>query len=443
MNMLQGSLAKEIPLFTLPIVLSSILQQLFNFADIAIIGIFDNAQALAAIGTNGEIISLIISISVGLSIGTNVLIAGFIGSKSRNISKSVHTSVLFSILFGFVLLLIGEIFANRLLQLIQTPLPIMKLAETYFRIYLLSVPFLVVFDFGASILRARGESKYPFKVLIISGSANVVLNYVFVVLFQLSVAGVAIASVIATMLSCYLVIVRLTKEDSEFQLSFRKLSIDFKVLHGILMIGIPAALQGAVFGLANIFVQATVNTFGENAIAGSTIAMNFEYFAYYVITGFGFAATTFTSQNYAAKNYKRCTKILILCLAYSTLFALIFTLPVAVFPDFFSLLFTQDKTVVSFSSLRIRDILLFEAICCFYEIPAGYIRGCGHSTIPALATIVGTCLFRIMWIYFVFPEKRALDNLYIMFPYSWIVTIFLMMLSLMVAKYQNQKFTKS
>lgn len=426
-NMLQGSLAPQLLRFTLPIALSSILQQLFNAADTSIVGYFGNADALAAVGTNGEILALIVTLSSGLSLGSNVLIANQIGQKKTDhIPRILHTSLVLAILVGILGLIAGQFLAQPLLTLIHTPEQILASAVAYLRIYFLGYPFLLLYDFGSAILRARGDSRYPFLALTIAGIVNVLLNLVFVIVFHLDVVGVAIATDLSTLLSAVLILLRLRKDKAVFHLSFRKLEIHPRALIQILKIGIPSALQGAVFCFANIFVQASINSFGAATIAGSTIAMNFEYFAYYIITAFGQTATTFTSQNYAAGEKKRCRQILFLCTGLSILFSLLIIVPIVLFREWFSGLFSTDQEVIQKACLRILCILFFEPLCSLYEIPAGVLRGTGHSLLPALFTIAGTCAFRLIWIFTLFRLYPSPEMLYHAFPLSWAVTICLM-----------------
>lgn len=420
MDMLHGPLLKKILQFTLPIAMSSMLQQLFNAADTSIVGYFDNANSLAAVGTNGEIIALIVSLSSGLAIGVNVLIANQIGQKKTDkIPEIIHTAVWLAVIIGIAGLVIGQCITRPLLSLIQTPDKIIGFAEIYLRIYFLGYPFLLLYDFGSAVLRARGDSRYPFIALTLAGAVNVLLNVFFVIVLHIGVAGVAIATDISTALSAGMVIWRLWKE------LVRGIHIQSDYVIQILKTGIPSAIQGAVFCFANIFVQASVNSFGAVTIAGSTIAMNFEYFAYYVITAFGQTATTFTSQNYAANQKKRCRRILWICLIASTLFSLIIIEPIILFRTGFSGLFSTEQEVIQNACIRIMCILFFEPICSLYEIPAGTLRGAGHSALPAVMTVIGTCAFRIAWICTVFRVHTKLEVLYSAFPISWVITIVL------------------
>lgn len=432
-DMLHGPLIKKLLLFMIPIALSGIVQQLFNAADTAVVGYFSNADAIAAVGTNTEIIALIVMASSGLSIGANILIANKIGRNEKNeVPAAVQTAMILAVLIGVIGLILGQTVAAPLLKLIQTPEGIFGDAELYLRIYVLGYPFLLLYDFGAAALRARGDSRYPFIVLMVSGVVNVGLNLFFVVVFHMGVAGVAIATDISTVISALMVLRRLSK-DGLFRLTLRKLSFSGRIAMNILKTGIPCALQGAVFCFANIFVQASINSFGETAIAGSTIALNFEYFTYYVITAFSQTATTFTSQNHAAGQHARCRKIFWLCLLLSTVCSSIPIFTIVLFRNFFCGLFTPDLAVIESAGIRILCILLFEPICNLYEIPAGFLRGSGYALYPAVSSMIGTCAFRIVWICTVFRMNPTLPVLYNVFPLSWVATILLVGISLLIA----------
>ena len=419
-DMLHGKLGGKLLRFTAPIALSSILQQLFNAADTSVVGRFDSADALAAVGTNAEIVALIVTLSSGLALGANILAAREIGSDhTETLPLIARTALLLAAAVGILGLILGQAIAAPLLRLIRTPQSIFQQAERYLRIYFLGYPMLLLYDFGSAILRARGDSRYPFLALALSGLANVALNLVFVVIFRMGVAGVAVATDISTGLSAWLVLRKIGVTNFSFQT--RKPGYAWEILRQ----GIPSALQGAVFCFANIFVQSAVNTFGPTAIAGSTIAMNFEYFTYYVITAFGQTATTFTSQNHSAGNPGRCRRILWLCLGWSVLCSSALIAFIVLFRRPLSGLFSTDPLVLDSACRRVLCILLFEPVCNLYEIPAGVLRGLGRAAAPAASTMAGTCAFRILWIYTVFRHCPELDILYHAFPLSWLVTILL------------------
>ena len=422
-DMLHGSLLRSLTVFAIPIALCSMLQQLFNSTDTAVVGRFADANALAAVGANGELIALLISLSAGLSVGTNVLLAHFIGcQKSDPLPDIIHTSLALALLIGIPFACIGQLIAVPVLTLIQTPASILSLSALYLRIYFAGYPFLLLYDFASAVLRARGNSRSPFLALVLSGMLNLLLNLFFVIICHLGVAGVAIATDIATAFSAGIVLWILHTEKSAFHFSPVKLRLHGRYVCQILKIGIPAAIQGAVFCFANVFVQTAVNSFGTDAVAGSAIAMNFEYFGYYMITAYGQGATTFVSQNFAAGSLKRCRQILFTCLASSFLLCGAITTPLVIWRSFASAFFSADPQVIRMACIRIMFILAFEPFCCLYEIPAGVLRGMGHSTFPAAVTIVGTCLLRILWIMTVFPHFHTFRALFIIFPVSWIIT---------------------
>ena len=432
MDMLHGPLSGKLLLFTLPIALSSMVQQLFNAADTAVVGYFGSEGALAAVGTNTEIIALIVTLSSGLSIGANILIANRIGQNEIDeLPAAVQTAMLLAALIGMAGLLLGQAAAAPLLELIQTPNSIFEEAALYLRFYMLGYPFLLLYDFGAAVLRARGDSRAPFLALMFSGAANVGLNLFFVVALHMGVAGVAISTDISAALSALLVLRRF-KKDELFRLTFREPQFSTKIAGNILKTGVPSAVQGAVFCFANIFVQASVNRFGETAIVGSTIAMNFEYFTYYIITAFSQTATTFTSQNYAAGQRDRCWHVLWLCLGLSTVCSAVPIFTIVRFRGAFSALFTQEAAVIESAAVRILCILLFEPLCNLYEIPAGVLRSSGHVLYPAVSTMLGTCAFRIIWICMLFRAHPTLPMLYHAFPLSWAATILLVNLGSML-----------
>lgn len=427
-DMIHGPLAKKIFLFALPIALSSMLQQLFNSADTAVVGHFSDANALAAVGTNGEIVALIVSLSAGLAVGVNVLVARCIGSGRREkICGALHTAVVLALITGASLCGAGQIAARPLLSAIHAPSAIIGKAVVYLRLYFLSVPFLILYDFCSAVLRAKGDSRRPFIALVVSGILNVILNLLFVIVFKKDVAGVAAATVISTAVSSLLVIFWLLKEQTDFRFDFSKLRITKGIAKTILSIGIPAALQGAVFCVANIFVQSAVNSFGAAATAGSAIAVTFEYFCYYLITAFGQAATTFTSQNFAAGKMKRCRSVFLLSILCALILSMAVTFPLVIFRIYCSSFFSADKNVITIACIRIMCILVFEPLCCLYEIPAGVLRGLGHSALPSAITITGICGFRIIWIFTVFRTVHTYRSLFIAFPISWVLTSILMM----------------
>lgn len=309
-NMLEGPLGKKILLFTLPLAGCSILQQLFNSTDVAVVGRFSSSQALAAVGSNGPLINMLVLLFTGLSVGANVLIARYIGQNDRKkVSEAVHTVITLSLICGFLLLILGQIIAAPLLRLMNTPDDVIDLAATYLRIYFMGMPFVMLYNFGSAILRSVGDTSRPLYCLVISGIVNVLLNLFFVIVCDMSVAGVGVATVIADGISAGLIMMFLIRnEDESIRVNPKKLSFKKKHFIMILKIGAPAGIQGMVFSISNVFIQTAVNGFGSQAVAGSSAELNFEYITYYIVCAFSQTAVTFTSQNYGALQFDRCKR---------------------------------------------------------------------------------------------------------------------------------------
>ena len=422
-DMLNGSIWNKLILFALPLAASSILQQLFNAADVAVVGSFAGSGALAAVGANGPIINLLVNSFVGLSIGANVVIASFIGQNDeKRTSLAAHTSILMSVIIGIVLLFVGFFFARPILELMSTPDDIINLAEIYLKIYFLGVPFVMLYNFAAAILRSKGDTKRPLYCLIISGVINACLNLLFVIVFKLSVAGVAIATVIADGVSAVLIIYFLMNEEETIRLRLNKLKIKKSELIKVIKIGVPAGLQGVVFSVSNVCIQTAINSFGSDAVAGSATGLNFEYFTYFTISAFVQAAVTFTSQNYGARNFKRCKKIFVYSMISSVVICGLMSAIFVVWRDFFAEIYTTDKAVLEYASIRMVHVLLFECLASSYEIGGAALRGLGYSMTPAVLTVLGSCVFRLIWIYTVFNKFRSFEMLMNVYPVSWVIT---------------------
>ena len=384
--------------------------------------------------------ALIVSLSSGLALGVNVFVAQQIGKhREESLPGILRSSLMLAILIGLAGLILGQFFSRSVLDLLRTPQNILESATRYLRIYFLGYPFILLYDFGAAILRAKGDSRSPFLLLILAGAVNIALNLLFVAVFHLGVAGVATATCLSNIVSAAGTLWYLAKP---FSLSVPhraagqpephlrpNASLHLTLSHwlSILKTGIPSAIQGAVFCFANLFVQAGVNRFGATAIAGSTIAMNFEYFTYYVITAFAQTATTFVSQNWAAGQKERCRRIFRLCLGFCLATSLLILESLTLFRAHVSGLFSPDPDVIRYACARILYILPLEPLCTLYEIPAGFLRGTGHAVYPAAATILGTCALRILWICTIFRTHPKLEILYVAFPLSWILTTVLVL----------------
>lgn len=423
MDMLNGKLSGKLILFAIPLAFSSILQQLFNSADVAVVGRFAGDTALAAVGSCVALVGIFVNLIVGLSVGPNAALATLIGQKKREeISGMLHTVITFGLILGVVLMGIGLLTARVVLELSGTPESVMNEALLYIRIYFLSIPFMTIYNFGAAALRSFGDSRRPMYYLFISGIVNVILNLILVICVHLGVAGVAIATVISNVLSAGLVILNLHCRKDEFQFRLQKMQIDSNALRRVLVIGIPAGIQGAIFSVSNVFIQSGINSFGEDAIAGSSLALNFEYFTYDIALAFAQAAVTFTSQNYGAGNLKRCKKIFWLCMLFGIVFTEILAIIFMIWDDFFVGIYTTSSAVAVYGLIRMHHVCALEGLTATYEVESAALRGMGKSLEPSIITILGTVVFRLIWMVTVFrwfPTYEMLMNVYVA---SWIFT---------------------
>lgn len=426
MDMTKGSLWDKILIFALPLAACSILQQLFNSADVAVVGRFAGSEALAAVGGNGSVISLLINLFVGLSVGANVVISSYIGKKNgQKVREAVHTVFVLALISGVILIFLGGLVAKPLLTLMGTPEEVLNLAVLYLRIYFLGMPFVMVYNFGSAILRSVGDTRRPLYCLVLSGVINVILNLIFVIGFQLSVVGVALATVAANGVSAGLMVYFLThaKEEREIvRLDLHNLKLKKEYVISVIKIGAPAGIQGMVFSFSNVCIQSAINGFGTSAIAGSSAELNYEYITYFMSSSFAQAAVTFTSQNFGAGEYKRCMKVWGLCSVFGIGITGLLSLICVGGRDFFIGIFSRDPKVKEFAEIRFLRVELFEWMTCIYEVMGGVLRGRGNSLTPALITVLGSCGLRILWIYTVFQKYNDFSVLMTVYPVSWIAT---------------------
>lgn len=439
-NMLEGPLLGKIILFALPLIVTSTLQQLFNSTDVAIVGRFAGDQALAAVGSNSPVINLIINLLIGLSIGANVVIANYIGQGRKDrVNDTVHTAVLVALIGGVVFGVIG-IFASRpILEAMDSPDDVIDLATLYLRIFFAGMPVMSLYNFCASILRSKGDTMRPLIALTVSGLVNVGLNLLLVAVFHLSVAGVAIATVTANTISAITLIVLLVKETDEFHLELKKLRLHREHFKRMLQIGVPSGIQGMVFSLSNVFIQAAINSFGSGAIAGSSAALNFEYFSFFALNAFSQTAMTFTSQNYGAMNMKRCREIYYKCMICGVIAAMICNFGFYLGRVFFIGLFTESADVAQWAYIRMQCVLLFQWVALSYEISGSAMRGMGHSMLPALITVIGTCVLRIAWIFTVFAQIPKYEMLLRIYPITWVVTGIAMVIAYYIIRNKEEE----
>ena len=434
-DMCNGTIMDKLISFALPLMLSGILQLMFNAVDIIVVGRFSGSEALAAVGSTTALINIFVNLFIGISLGANVLAARFYAAgRHKEMSKTVHTAILFALISGIVMAFVGVVMAKGALELMGTPDDVIDLAVQYLRIYLLGMPFIMLYDFGSSILRSIGDSKRPLYSLIAAGIINTGLNLLLVIVFQMSVAGVAIATVISNLTSASIVMYILMHETSVIRIDRKQLKIVPKELKKILIIGIPAGLQGMMFSIANVCIQSAINSFGSDAIAGSAAALNYEFFAYFVVNAFGQATVTFTSQNFGAGEPKRCRKIFHTAMALSLVCCGLLSLVFVVWRNFFLQIYTTDPAVLLYAKQRIVIATTLECLTSVYEISAGAMRGLGRSLTPALITFLGSCVLRLIWIATACKMVHEFWVLLIIYPISWVVTGLIMMIAYEIVK---------
>lgn len=435
MDMLSGSLWDKILMFALPLAASSMLQQLFNSADIAVVGQFAGSRALAAVGSNGPIINLLVNIFVGLSVGANVVISRLIGQgREKQVSEGVHTAICTALISGVFLLLVGVAVTKPMLILMSAPEDIIDLAALYLKIYFLGMPFIMIYNFGSAVLRSRGDTKRPFICLVVSGVVNVILNLFFVIVCKLSVAGVGIATVISNIISALMILYFLIKEDGPLKLDIKKLRISTRILREIARIGIPAGVQGMVFSLSNICIQSAINSLGSNVVAGCAAAVNLECFVYFIINAFSQANVTFTSQNYGAGNEKRCSRSMALCLGMGALSAAILSGLFIIFGRTILKVYTTELAVLDIAFSRVRFVVAFQLLNTVIDITSGSMRGLGYSAVPALVSLVGVCGLRLVWVYTIFARHRDFMTLMTAYPASWTITAIAVLISYFIIR---------
>lgn len=422
-DMCRGPLLGKIMVFALPLMLSGILQLLFNAADIVVVGRFAGSQALAAVGSTGALINLIINVFIGLSIGTNVLVARYYGAGEREqVRQSVHTSVLLSVVCGFVLVVVGLVLSRPLLELMGTPEDVIDMSTTYMRIYFCGMPVLMLYNFGAAILRSVGDTKRPLYFLIVAGVINVVLNLFFVTVLGMDVDGVALATVLSQAVSAGLILLCLIKMEGPCHLELKELHIYRDKMWQIVRVGLPAGLQGCIFSISNVLIQSSVNSFGSVAMAGNTAASNIEGFVYTGMNAIYQTSLSFTSQNMGAGQYKRVGKVLKLCLLLVSGVGLALGLTAVLFGNGLLGIYSSDPQVISYGLMRMRIIATLYFLCGVMDVLAGSMRGMGYSLLPMIVSLTGACGLRVLWIFTIFAANRTLVTLYISYPISWFIT---------------------
>ena len=423
-DMCNGTIMDKLISFAIPLMVSGILQLMFNAVDIIVVGRFSGSQALAAVGSTTALINMFINLFIGISLGANVLAARFYAAgKHKEMSETVHTAITLALISGVFMAVFGLVFSRFALELMGTPDDVIGQSALYMRIYFLGMPFFMLYNYGAAILRAVGDTRRPLVFLIVAGVTNALMNMFLVIVFHMGVAGVAIATVISQLISCFLVLRCLYQTESSYQLRFSRLCIKKCYLIQIFQVGIPAGVQSTVINFSNVLLQSSVNSFGATAMAGYTAANNILGFLYASVNAVTQACMSFTSQNYGVGKYKRMDRVLLDCGILSFVIALVLGCGSYIFGGEILKIYTEDAEVIrcGVEILSITTVPYF--LCGIMDLFPGALRGMGHSGVPMILSIIGTVGTRILWIFWVFPQHRSLYTLFISYPASWAITI--------------------
>ncbi|MFI3227945.1 MAG: MATE family efflux transporter [Clostridia bacterium] len=423
MDLYTGSIVKKMIIFSAPLMITGILQLLYNAADMVVVGRFAGKEALSAVGATSVLINLFINIFIGLSLGASVVVSKYYGANDpEGVSETVHSSILLSICGGVIIMIAGWIFAKPILILMQTPADVLDGAVLYTKIYFSGMPFNMVYNYGAAILRSVGDTKRPLRFLTIAGIVNVVLNLIFVIVFKMGVAGVGLATIASQAVSMVLVVHCLTKSESIVQLDYKKLAFHKDKILMLLKVGLPAGLQSCCFSLSNLLIQSSINIFGTVILAGNTAATNVESFLFVSANAFNQTNITFVSQNIGAKQYSRVRKCfclsVVLGLACNFIISSIFIL----FNDQLVSLYSSEIEVTTVAASRLAFISLFHFSCVCMHIFGGQLQAMGRSFIAMIVTLCGVCAFRVVWIFTFFQANKTIENLYLSYPVSWGLT---------------------
>lgn len=422
-DMCNGPLLKKILIFYFPLMFSSVLQLLFNAADIAVVGRFAGNEALAAVGSTSSLTNLLVNLFIGLSVGANVLVARFYGAnQQKDLTETVQTSILTSVIGGILLIFIGFFAARPALTWMGTPEDVINHSVLYMRIYFAGMPFMMTYNFGSAVLRAVGDTKRPLYYLFFAGIVNVILNLIFVIVFSMGVAGVAFATIISQLISAALVLRCLLLTDSVYKLELKGIRLIPDKLKKIVQIGLPAGLQGSLFSISNVLIQSSINSFGSIVMAGNTAGSNLEGFVYVGMNSFYQTAISFSGQNYGARKYKRVAKVLFICETLVIAVGLIMGNGAYLFAGTLLKLYSDDPVVISYGVLRMAYICIPYFLCGMMDVIVGALRGMGYAIMPMLVSLTGACLFRIVWIATIFRQIHTLPCLYLSYPISWALT---------------------
>ena len=423
MDMCSGPLFSKLVVFAVPLMLSGILQLLFNAADIIVVGRYAGSESLAAVGSTSSLINLLVNVFIGLSVGANVLVAQYFGAhRMKDLEETVHTAMMLAVIGGVILIAVGTLLAAPLLELMGTPEDVLPLAVLYMQIFFVGMPATLAYNFGSAVLRAVGDTRRPLYYLLLAGIVNVILNLIFVIRFDMGVAGVATATVISQCISAALIVRCLAASKAPYQLRFHCLKLVKQKVFAIARIGLPAGLQGAIFSISNVLIQSSVNSFGSVAMAGNTAAANIEGFVYTSMNAVYQTALSFSSQNYGAKNFSRMTKIQWYCQGLVIAVGLVMGIGGVILGPQLLGIYSSDAAVIQYGLNRLRLVCGPYFLCGMMEVMVGGLRGVGCSLLPMFVSLTGACAFRVVWIFTVFAVSRTLPTLYISYPVSWGLT---------------------
>lgn len=437
LDMTKGPFLKKILRFSLPLMLTGLLQMVYNTADVIVVGRFAGGTALAAVGATTSLVHLILNIFLGLSMGSGVMTAKYIGAKDdSSVKRCVHSAMLLSILSGVFVAIFGFIFSEQLLVMMDSPEDVLPLSKLYLQIFFLGAPAGMVFNFGASIVRATGDTKKPLIILSATGIVNIVLNLILVIKFNMSVAGVAIATITAQYISATCILFVLLKMNNACKLNLKKLRFHKEETKRILFVGIPAGIQNSLFSFSNVVIQTTINSFGAAAIAGNTAASNLDAIIYTCTNAISQTSMTFSSQNNGAKKYENFNKVYFRCIALTLAIGFSMGILGVVFKEALIGIFSTDQEVIKIGALRLTMILPTYFLCSLMDVTGGQLRGMGKSFLPTIVTLLGACGLRILWIFAFFPSNPTLEFLYLAYPISWGITFLVLFVCYFVVRKQ-------
>ena len=420
--MCHGPLLRKIIIFAVPLMLANIATMMFTAADLIVLGHFANSSAMAAVGAAPAFTTLLLNLFWGISAGVNVLVARFIGAKDKkNLSRTIHTAAAVGCYGGLFMMILGIAVSYPVLRMMSVPENILEKSALYMRIWCMGIPFMILFSFGSAIMRSMGDTKRPFAFMIIAGIVNVLLNLFAVVVCKMDVAGVAIATTVSNAVSSMLTFRYLARYGGDCAVVWKKIKFSWAILKEMLRIGIPAGIQGMLFSVSNIIIQSTLNTFGWQAIAGSTAALSIDGMVHATFTAFVLAVVSFVGQNHGARKYKRIMKSIWLCIGLTQITAIILITLVMIFKRPLLAIFNPDPEVIDWGCIRMNYQFTFYFLLGLMEVIAGALRGLGYSLWPTIVTLMGACVFRVIWVFTIFPHFKSMENLMISYPVSWVM----------------------